>query len=340
MKVSVVMPVYNVEKFVAQAIRSVLAQSHQDFELIIVDDCSPDGSMDICRRFLDPRIRLLSHRRNRGLAGARNTGVRHARGDLVAFLDSDDLWHPDKLRQHVDHLRDNPQVGLSFSRSEFINEAGVSLGCYQMPRLKDISPACLLARNPVGNGSAPVLRREVLDAIAFAADFEGEPEIRYFDSSLRQSEDIECWLRIALTTQWQIEGIPAPLTCYRLNSGGLSASIFKQLQSWERMLENTRRYAPGFIAAHARLARAYQLRYLARQAIRLHDGVTAIRLSRAALACDWRIMQHEPVRSLLTLLASALLRLSPHLYQRIEHKATGCIGRLQKRRITADQATA
>ncbi len=337
MKVSVVMPVYNVEKFVAQAVQSVLDQSYEDFELLIVDDCSPDRSIEICRQFDDPRIRIISHRVNRGLAGARNSGVRHAQGELIAFLDSDDCWHPNKLRRHVQHLHQNPRVGLSFSRSEFIDEAGNSLGCYQMPRLKNITPRYLFARNPIGNGSAPVIRREALEEIAYMADFDGVPESRYFDSTLRQSEDIECWMRIALTTYWKIEGIPAALTYYRLNSGGLSASIFKQLESWEQMRILTARYAPGFVAQHGQHARAFQLRYLARQAIRLHDGKAALLLCRRALACDWRILLREPTRSILTLVASSVLRLSPALYRLIEQQASACIGGFQKLRIAADR---
>ena len=95
--VSVIMPVYNVERFVAVAVQSVLDQRFADFELLIIDDVSPDRSIAICEAFDDKRIRIVRHEKNRGLAGARNSGIRHARGDLLAFLDSDDCWHPDKL---------------------------------------------------------------------------------------------------------------------------------------------------------------------------------------------------------------------------------------------------
>jgi glycosyltransferase involved in cell wall biosynthesis len=81
--VSVIMPVYNVERYVAAAIRSVLQQTFSNFELIIVDDGGKDTSLDICRTFSDPRIRIVSQA-NRGLAGARNTGIRHARGRYIA----------------------------------------------------------------------------------------------------------------------------------------------------------------------------------------------------------------------------------------------------------------
>lgn len=333
MHISVIMPIYNVEHFVGEAIQSVLNQTFKDFELLIIDDCSPDSSIDICRSFKDSRIRLISHDKNRGLAGARNTGIRHATGELLAFIDSDDRWHPNKLQRHVEHLAQRPEVGLSFSRSEFMNEQGKLLGCYQMPKLKNITADYLFARNPVGNGSAPVLRRSTLDAIAFETWYQDIKETNYFDSSLRQSEDIECWVRIMLQTDWKIEGIPEVLTHYRLNSNSLSASILKQLGSWERMVQKTQAYAPAFVDSYGRAARAYQLRYLSRQAIRLYDGHIATQLAIQALKCDWQILAKEPSRSSLTIVASLLLKYTPNFYQRIEKTAISFIGLIQTLRI-------
>jgi glycosyltransferase involved in cell wall biosynthesis len=339
-KVSVIMPVYNVERFVADAVGSVLAQSFRDLELLIIDDLSPDRSIAICEGFDDPRIRIIHHQQNRGLAGARNTGIRHARGELLAFIDSDDCWLPEKLALHVEHLATRPGVGVSFSRSAFIDEDGLPNHCYQMPRLSGIEPGYYLCRNPIGNGSAPVIRREVFEAIRYRDDFHGTPEDWYFDERLRRSEDIECWIRIALTTRWSIEGIPEALTLYRLNAGGLSANLLRQLDSWEQVIEKTRRYAPDFVAEWERPARAFQLRYLARQAIRLHDGRMALRLVGRALRTDPRIVAREPGRTLVTLGAAALLRISPRsLYAGLEWIAQQLIGRLQARRIGRDLAS-
>jgi glycosyltransferase involved in cell wall biosynthesis len=339
-KVSVIMPVYNVEQFVADAVGSVLRQSFRDFELLIIDDMSPDGSIAICEGFDDPRIRIIHHRENRGLAGARNTGIRHARGELLAFIDSDDMWREDKLEKHVAHLRARPQVGVSFSRSAFINEDGTPNRTFQMPRLENIRPNYYLCRNPIGNGSAPVIRRQVFEAIRFDANLHGETEACYFDERFRRSEDIECWIRIALTADGAIEGIPEPLTLYRLNSGGLSASLFQQRESWEQVIEKTRDYASDFIEKWEHLARAYQLRYLARQAIRLYDGKTAVHFVQRALASDAAILVQEPGRTLLTMTAAYLLWLSPKgLYRACEATAQKLIGMIQSRRIRKDLQT-
>ena len=160
--ISVVMPIYNVEDYVAEAVQSVLDQSFDDFELICVDDGGPDRSMQIVREFSDPRIRIVCQP-NRGLAGARNTGIAHARGELVALLDSDDRWHKDKLMLHFIHLTANPDVGVSYTGSRFIDANGAVMGASMSPKIGRVSAADIINRNPVGNGSAPVLRKIALD---------------------------------------------------------------------------------------------------------------------------------------------------------------------------------
>ena len=333
-KVSVVMPVYNVERFVGAAVRSVLAQSFTDFELIVVDDSSPDASLAICRGFDDPRVRIVSHARNRGLAGARNSGIRAARGAYVALLDSDDVWAPGKLAAHVAHLDARPEVGVSFSRSLFIDERGRSLGTWQMPRLTGIDADHLMCRNPVGNGSAPVLRREALDDIAVRANRHGTDEEHWFDDAFRQSEDIECWIRIAATTPWVFEGLSEPLTHYRLNASSLSANIPAQLASWEAVMDVLRGYAPALWARSGRLARAFQLRYLARQAVRQRDAALALRYALEALRTAPGMLLREPSRTLLTLGAALALNLVPAgLYRRAEPLGLALIGTTQRARI-------
>ncbi|MGF1604215.1 MAG: glycosyltransferase family 2 protein [Thermosynechococcaceae cyanobacterium] len=332
-RVSVIIPVFNVEDYVEDAVHSVLAQTYQDFELIIVDDESPDRSIEICRQIQDPRIRIV-RQENRGLAGARNTGIRNAQGEYIAFLDSDDLWTSEKLAKHVQHLDASPSVGVSFSRSAFIDGQGQSVGIYQMPKLTDISAGHLLCRNPIGNGSAPVIRRAVFDQISFSDSRHGQPEHCYFDEDLRQSEDIECWIRIMAQTDWAVEGIPEALTLYRVNTGGLSAQVMKQYQSWEQVVEKTRVYAPDLVAQWEKPARAYQLRYLARRAVRLKDAPMAVKLVNRAIATHYQILLKEPSRTLLTLAAAYLMAFLPMtLYSSLEQWSLQVLGQLQRSRI-------
>ena len=319
-KVSIIMPIYNVASTVNESIDSALAQSFSDFELIIVDDGGPDNSYELCvaRAEQEPRIRII-RQKNKGLAGARNTGIEHARGEYLAFLDSDDLWTSDKLERHVKLLDRNPEIGLSYNGSEFIDDESNSLGIFQTPKTENISAGDVITRNPVGNGSAPVIRAETMREIRFI-DVNGD--INYFDSSLRQSEDIECWVRIITTTKWNFSGIDAPLTKYRVNEGGLSANVDKQFDSWISAFTKMQEYAPEVTAKYGNLAKAYQYRYLARRAIRSNDRSNAFRLCMKSLATSPGILLREPGRTALTLAAlAALLVLPPKLYTYIEKTA-------------------
>jgi glycosyltransferase involved in cell wall biosynthesis len=336
-QVSVVIAVFRCEKYISTTVQSVLAQTYKNLEILIVDDESPDRCIEICQQFSDSRIKII-RQHNRGLAGARNTGIRHAHGEYIAFLDGDDLWLPSKLEKHIQHLETSPCVGVSFSRSAFIDETGNRLGTYLMPQLENISPDRLLCDNPVGNGSAAVLRRETLDAIAFTDNLHGTPEIFYFDERFRQAEDVECWLRIAIQTHWQFVGIPEALTLYRVNSGGLSANLLKQLEYLEKVIEKTRSYAPEFIERWENDAKAYHLRYLARSAVRLKAGSTAVNLMHHAIATDWRILFADPRRTLMTLAAAYMLWLLPEsIYRQIEDFAAQTISAQQKKRILRDE---
>ncbi|UVO52751.1 glycosyltransferase [Sphingomonas sp. SUN039] len=307
--VSVVMPVYHVAAFVGEAVASVLAQRYDDFELIIVDDGGDDESVALCRAFGDPRIRVVSQA-NRGLAGARNTGIAEARGRYIALLDGDDRWHPDKLMLHVIHLEADRTVDVSYAGSRMIDAAGRPLRVAMRPRLADVTAAHFLTRNPVGNGSAAVLRRTALHRVAFAHP--DTPERRcWFDESFRQSEDIELWLRMAAGHGCRFEGIAGLLTDYRIVRGGLSANIVRQFESWQRAVDKLAGYAPDLVARHGNRAAAYQLRYLARRAVQLGDGPFAAALVRQALMRDPAILIAEPVKTAITALAAFALRYMP-----------------------------
>ena len=326
--VSVIMPVYNVEKYVHFAIYSVLRQSFKAFELIIVNDGSTDNSLSICKKFKDPRVRVVSQK-NRGLAGARNTGIRESSGEFIAFIDSDDLWHKDKLKHHVAHLSSDLEIGVSYSCSSLIDEKNHPIGIKQLPKLKNISFKNIICRNPIGNGSSPVIRRTVLDETSFWKYRDGAKERCYFDESFRQSEDIEYWLRIALKSKKRFEGIAKCLTYYRINSGGLSANLSRQFLSWERAISKATLIAPHKVAPWTSLARAYQLRYLARHAIKAHSSRQALELALASLKSNKLVLSEEPVKTFTTLVSAICLRYLPErLFTYIERLGVGLLGRL------------
>jgi cellulose synthase/poly-beta-1,6-N-acetylglucosamine synthase-like glycosyltransferase len=316
--VTVVIPMFNVEKYIEKCIVSVLRQTFKNFEVICVDDGCSDNTLNILKQFTDPRIRLIKQQ-NRGLAGARNTGIQAARGIFIALLDSDDCWASQKLTEHVVHLNSNPQVGVSYCPSLFMDENNHMTGTGQFPKLTEINFKDILCRNPIGNGSAAVIRSRLLTDISITNQEQGRKY--YFDETLRQSEDIELWVRIASLNKWKFEGISTPLTYYRINDGGLSANLNKQFASWTLAMSKNEQTNTQLFKQLLPLARAYQLRYLARRAIHSGNSYQAITLIHRALFEQPRILFEEPKRTIATY-ACALLSLLPRsLYNSLESLA-------------------
>jgi glycosyltransferase involved in cell wall biosynthesis len=279
---------------------------------------------------------------NSGPAAARNLGISQSTGEFIAFLDGDDIWTPDKLAKHVEHLENSPTVGVSFCRSALIDEAGKPLGIYQIvSKLDGITLLDLLCRTPIGNGSVPVIRRSTLDAIKYTSNQGDNETVCYFnpERDLHPSEDVECWVRIASTTDWKIEGIPEALTLYRVNSQGFSAKLLKKLKSWEYMLHAIQRYAAEQIKPCIAPAMAYQLRHLARRAVSLRDGAVAMELIHQSLTTYPQILLEQPSRTVQTLAAAYLIKLLPsNFYQQLEAVALDFAGSIQKQKISKETA--
>lgn len=336
-KVSVIIPVYAVEQYIADAVQSVLKQTYENLEVILVDDGTPDASIEICKQFTDPRVKII-HQENRGASAARNNGIRHAQGDYIAFLDADDTWVPEKLEKHIHHLESLPNVGVSFSYCAFVDEFSKPLGIYNATEYKVITPGAILCRNPIVSPSCLVTRREVLEEIKFQQRTNGFVEDCFFDENLLQSEDAECWFRICVTTNWKLEAIPEVLATYRLHSVGNSANLLKTLGSWDQFIEKARLYAPEIVAEWEKPAMAYTLRYLARKAVTMSDGSMALNLSYKALMTHWQILLEEPRRTIVTLAAAWALWLLPQpLYRQLQTIGLKIISHSQKRRIQKDQ---
>lgn len=312
-KASIVVPAFNVAETISETLDSLKNQTLRDIEIIIIDDGSTDNTAEVVAPFLaDPRIRYIKQA-NRGLAGARNRGIEAANSLYIGFCDADDLWLPNKMFRHVRHLERNDRLGVSYSGSALIDGNSRAMGIRQKPRLHNVQAAHILKRNPIGNGSAAVLRRSALMDIAY---YPNGPDRRraFFDETFRQSEDIECWLRIALTTDWAFAGVPGSLTQYRVVSGGLSSHTDRQLASWENVVNKLRPLHPEFFQQHEGAARAFQLRYLARRAISGGEGHMAQDYMRRAWAQSAEPLWAEPLKTLTTQGAAwfcALFKASP-----------------------------
>lgn len=198
--VSVIIPTYNRAHSVKRAARSVLAQSHTNLELLIVDDCSQDNTEEIVRELNDSRVHYIRHLENRGGSAARNSGIRVAQGDYIAFLDSDDTWLPDKLSRQINLFQNaGGQVGVTYTGFTVKDNGGQILDV-RIPRLRGDIFRQLLCANWVGTTSTVMMRRD-----CFAKQ-------GLFDETLPSCQDWDMWIRLA--RDYEYDYIPEPLVDY------------------------------------------------------------------------------------------------------------------------------
>ena len=212
--ISVVMPAYNCAKTLAASVQSVLAQTFEDWELLIIDDCSPDDTLALMRqlKIQDPgRIRLFRNKTNRGVGLTRMRGVNAARGRWIAFLDSDDLWTPDKLWKQAALAAAEPDARLIFTGSSFIDADGSPLK-YRLEVPARITRGDLLKQNLISCSSVMIDRELIKE----------HPMSHRMD----MHEDFACWLRILEDIPYA-SGINEPLLIYRLQRDSKSGNKAK-----------------------------------------------------------------------------------------------------------------
>ncbi|MDB5410638.1 MAG: glycosyl transferase [Rhodospirillales bacterium] len=180
--VSVVIPVYNRQASIGPAIASVLAQGFRQFELIVVDDGSTDATPEILRNLDDPRLHVITLAKNSGAANARNIGIAASRCNLLAFLDSDDLWRPDKLETQIDTMRHNPTKGPSCTGFA-LHRSGSGSSSDRVPHERGSWRETLLDQCSVSPGTTLMVERSVFEAIGV------------FDVRLARFEDWDWLLR-------------------------------------------------------------------------------------------------------------------------------------------------
>ncbi|HXE79727.1 MAG TPA: glycosyltransferase family A protein [Vicinamibacterales bacterium] len=197
--VTVILPTYNRAHLLRRAVDSALAQTFDDFELLIVDDGSTDETSAVARSFTDARVRYLRQPRNAGVSAARNRGLREARADLIAFLDSDDEWLPEKLALQAGRLERLPErVGLLYGG--VLNDDGAGGQWISLPSSRGRVYHELLLANVIHGTSGVMIRRSVVSTIGF------------FDERIPAIEDYDYWVRLARF--FEIDFIDAPLIRY------------------------------------------------------------------------------------------------------------------------------
>lgn len=208
--ISVIIPAYNAEKTIKRTIESVLNQTFQDFELLIIDDDSQDSTLEIVSRISDPRIKVFSCS-HAGASSARNYGFSQSVGEFIAFLDADDLWTPDKLESQLKALQATPKAAVAYSWTDMIDESDQFIcPCSHLTANGNIYAKLLLTCFVV-SGSNTLIRRQ-----AFI-------KINGFDESLVASQDFDLYLRLA--AQHEYVAVPYPNVLYRISSNSMSTNI-------------------------------------------------------------------------------------------------------------------
>lgn len=204
-RVSIIMPAYNCQDFIGKAIESVINQTYQNWELIVVDDCSSDQTVEIITNYAnqESRIVLKRNKENRGAAYSRNKGIKYAQGEYIAFLDSDDLWDQKKLEMQIDFMKKNKSL-FSCTYYRKINEKGEETGQY----IKDKSKIYYkdLLKNCPGNST-----------VMYNAKILGKT----FIPDIKKRNDYVMWLKVIKKAGY-LDTVDSVLSSHRVREGSLS----------------------------------------------------------------------------------------------------------------------
>jgi glycosyltransferase involved in cell wall biosynthesis len=220
MKISAIIPTYNYARYVRRAVDSALNQTYPVAEVIVVDDGSTDNTREVLAEYGN-RIRYV-YQANRGLSGARNTGIREATSPWVAFLDSDDCWMPEKIERQVKLVEADPTVDLVYTASMLhftdgrVTPTGVVEPSQLWPRFRYINSV---------TPSTVLIRRDLI------------MKAGGFDETLRYCEDWEMWVRLGPKVKYA--AVAEPSIAYQITPGSLSANVAQELATAERIIDKT-----------------------------------------------------------------------------------------------------
>ena len=218
--ISIITPNYNCERFISQTIESVLAQSYTNWEMIIVDDCSTDKSYQIALDYAgkDSRIKVLRNEKNSGAAVSRNNALDVAKGDYIAFLDSDDLWEPQKLEKQISFMLEN-SCDFCYTRYDLINENNEGTG--------------KIARIPNRLSYSKLLHHDFIGCLTAIYRFDIAREIRSFN--IKNNNDYGLFLQVVKNAKNPC-GLQNVLAHYRIRQSGISRKKFKKVKPYFELM--------------------------------------------------------------------------------------------------------
>jgi len=226
-KISIVIPVYNKEKYIIECMESVLSQTYKDYEIVVINDGSTDNTENLLQ-FYKSVIRYF-YQENKGVAEARNLGILNARGEYISFLDSDDVWLPSKLEKELGLIERDKEIGLVYSNGYIINEKGkkCNINFFQINTPYRKMVLNKLFKNDFIPTSSVLVRKECFQKVGL------------FNSSLSSAEDYDMWMRISYL--YKIDYVDFPLIKYRDNPEGISKNLDNALKGVLKALEKNRK---------------------------------------------------------------------------------------------------
>lgn len=260
--VSVVVPAYNAERFIAHTLESVLAQTYHNIEVLVVDDGSQDKTAQVVETYVyrDTRVKLLQQE-NAGVAAARNLGIRHSKGEFIAPIDADDIWHPTNIEKQVNCiLKGGSKVGVVYSWSVDIDESETPTGNLRASVIQGNVFKTLLLHEFIGNASATLVKRDCFDRVGlYRSQLEGQdPTIRYL-----LCEDWELYLRIAKFYEFRV--VSEFLVGYRQLNGSMSCDYLAMAKCHDAILWSTQDRPSKIAQILFNLSKSSLYMYFARQ---------------------------------------------------------------------------
>lgn len=230
-KVSVIIPAYNEEQHIAQSIKSVLHQTYPCEEIIILDDGSTDDTETIVKRFEDSSIRYI-YQDNQGVCQTRNRAIEEAKYSLIAWLDADDFWMPEKMEKQIAQVKDHPESGMYYSDYRKVDHEGEELPHRRQNRT---TPSGWIFRD--------LFKRNVIQPSTTLIRKECYEDVGMYNDDLQRCWDYEMWLRIAL--KYKISGCSDQLSNYRIIEDRMSTNRKKSRGAIIKLLKNMYQSAKG-----------------------------------------------------------------------------------------------
>ncbi|MGB3405557.1 MAG: glycosyltransferase [Microcoleaceae cyanobacterium] len=274
--ISIIIPVYNGEKTIQETIFSILNQTYQHFEIIIINDGSTDSTLEVISSIPNPQIKVFSYP-NSGVSASRNRGIALASGEYISFIDADDLWTPDKLEAQLNALQKHPQAAVAYSWTDWIDESGQVISSGGHHQFSGDVYKHLFLGDFVEGGSNVLIRKSALDKVGV------------FDESINFSEDWELWLRLA--AQYQYIVIPRTQILYRISHQSASFNVLQMEKSSLQVIQKAIDNSPQPIEFLQSQCLANRYKYLICKTLDSYpmrkNGLIAIRFL-------WNILYNDP----------------------------------------------